>query len=214
MKTLLKILLLFSLSRKTLLSVTAQIPEDLNLKSQLVSFNGKNFNQFELFLGSSFDERNDPFETLIDFEYSESIIGSLDLSGWGVDCSKVPEFAKNSCIYTDSNLQQDYYLGVGYSYIIAEAFIKLDRFQNLLRGTFFSRFVIRPEFDSSLKINLRVVSTQSNEKWPANNMAMIGLNPQSHFINYLLKIYKKSISWTLVYSKLSSQLLKPEANEQ
>ena len=57
------------------------------------------------------------------------------------------------------------------------------------------------ELGESLILKLRMIHESETSKWYLKNTAMVGLSPKNSFINYLILMTQKNISWTFKYTK-------------
>jgi hypothetical protein len=130
----LKIILSLTLITQT---ITSRIPKNFVIPSTSVNINNNYYNLLKFYIGSEFDKQIEEIPVFLDIEYDQTIIGDSNLSGWGVQCSQVPEFATNSCVLTDAKIQKGNYLKNTYSYRPAQAFVRFDKFEVLLSSNWF-----------------------------------------------------------------------------
>lgn len=99
----------------------------------------KYVNLINLFVGSGFEEQIDKISTYVNIDYEETVIGEIQLSGWGVECSLIEEFTKNSCVIEKEDSRQDSYDGENYNYRSIRAFVKLDKLSKFFKSEWILR---------------------------------------------------------------------------
>ena len=206
-----------------------EVDNNIELKTSFNTYFEKNFNSFEIFIGSNNDSRiSQMFH--YDFGLSDIILGDKNKVKWGIECSEpdttknTNQFKNNENILRDNKeLFEKKNPEVIEKNILKknEALLKVDSKMNTcqklsfkeeisfynfsmytyIKSDLYFRFKIneRIEEKEGKKTNLNLI-TKENNKWALKNVGVIGFSPQSNFSNYLRNNYKEDISFLFYYN--------------
>lgn len=102
---------------------------------------------------------------------------------------KAREKEINTCTVTEDNETMDYYLANMFKYKKAELYLRLSN---------------ESEIETIGKEKLPIKLVTGGQRWPLDNINVLGLSPQGYFAKYLRQLYEDSTSFLFGFSPIDN----------